>query len=73
MTEAMLNERTQILCDTLLSLRVDVDQLRKAYDIVNQLMDENAPLSANEVYKVAVAGSASNSHLKANDSFLRSA
>lgn len=42
MTEAKLNEHTQNLCDTLISLQVEVDDLRKAYDIVNQLMNENA-------------------------------
>ena len=45
MAEEKFSEYTQKLYDTVLSLRIEVDNLRKAYSIVHQRIDEMASLA----------------------------
>lgn len=45
MAEEKFNAYTQSLYDTVLSLRVEIDNLRKAYSTVHQRIDEIATLS----------------------------
>ncbi|MBU3551347.1 hypothetical protein [Polynucleobacter sp. MWH-Berg-3C6] len=45
MAEEKFSEYTQKLYDTVLSLRIEVDNLRKAYSIVHQRIDEMATLA----------------------------
>jgi hypothetical protein len=57
MAEEKFSEYTQKLYDTVLSLRVEVDNLRKAYGIVHQRIDEMATLadkSTSDALKEAI-------------------
>jgi hypothetical protein len=57
MTEDKFSEYTQKLYDTVLSLRVEVDNLRKGYSIIHQRIDEiatQADKSTAEALKEAI-------------------